>query len=351
MYMRNTRDDKPIDNSISPTVAAFLNVVPQVCALMVIVLHQYNITGISNAVGIHFVSLISHGLCTAAVPTFFLISGFLFWRTVSCFQDIVIKQKKRIKSVLVPFLCWNTLYFLIYSGGGRMELTVENLLSGVFLYSCFFPMWYMFQLLVFILLSPCIYVLLKDERVQALVLLSLCIASVFGMGSIDFHYNGLERSLLKFNFLLYYMFGAILSRHTSWIEHVVSRLPSPFVLVGVYVMVSIGSSFIMDGYISCAYHRLLVPLVFVAFVMLMLKISAEFPADRNLILGVSPMGIYGMQGVSGMLLGALFNMVGWSNSLDRYIFFSIAAILLTIALSYGLKRIIPTLYAILVGYR
>ena len=49
-----------------------------------------------------------------SVPLFFFISGFLFFYHIENFDIAIYKKKilKRIKSLLIPYLLWNTLFFL-----------------------------------------------------------------------------------------------------------------------------------------------------------------------------------------------------------------------------------------------
>lgn len=50
-------------------------------------------------------------ICGIAVPTFSCISGFLFFRKFEGWKwDIYgLKVKRRISSLLIPYLCWNLL--------------------------------------------------------------------------------------------------------------------------------------------------------------------------------------------------------------------------------------------------
>ena len=109
------RESIQSSNRISESGNIFLSIVPQICAIMVVVLHQYNVQNMpSHSFANHIVGFISHGICTAAVPTFFCISGFLFWRSVTSFGSIKEKLWRRVKSVLVPFVLWNSVYALVF---------------------------------------------------------------------------------------------------------------------------------------------------------------------------------------------------------------------------------------------
>ena len=54
-----------------------------------------------------------------AVPGFFMISGYLFYRDFD-WNLLAGKWKRRISSVLVPYILWNFLYYMGYVVGSRL---------------------------------------------------------------------------------------------------------------------------------------------------------------------------------------------------------------------------------------
>ena len=87
-------------------------------SLLVIFIHAFNLNtyGIdkSNPIVYWIEMIISQDIGLLAVPMFFVISGFLFFRTVSDYGSITVKQKKRIKTLLIPYLLWTTIYMLFF---------------------------------------------------------------------------------------------------------------------------------------------------------------------------------------------------------------------------------------------
>ncbi len=61
-------------------------------------------------------NLFSQILGRVAVPLFFFMSGYLFYYKVDNFDNSVYlyKLKKRFKSLLIPYLFWNTSFLVIY---------------------------------------------------------------------------------------------------------------------------------------------------------------------------------------------------------------------------------------------
>ena len=66
-----------------------------------------------NSNGFDFLAAVESGLSgisSSCVPIFFFISGFLFFRNfqISMLLD---KYQSRIKSIVIPYIVWNTLYY------------------------------------------------------------------------------------------------------------------------------------------------------------------------------------------------------------------------------------------------
>ena len=49
-----------------------------------------------------------------AVPLFFIISGFLFFRTAYTQLDVKRKLYNKVHTLLVPYLLWNLIYYAIH---------------------------------------------------------------------------------------------------------------------------------------------------------------------------------------------------------------------------------------------
>lgn len=102
------------------------------------------------------------------VPMFFMISGYLFYRNFSI-DKLLYKYKSRFKSLFIPYLIWNIIAFL-YSfciskfAGANVEIP-NGILSNVYkiLNSNYSVLWFVKYLMIFTLLSPLIYYLMKRK--------------------------------------------------------------------------------------------------------------------------------------------------------------------------------------------
>lgn len=113
----------------------------------------------------------------AAVPTFFAISVFLFYRNYK--QSLyVAKLKSRVKSLLVPYLIFSLISLIIFHAGkfivyGEDKTTVIQYLKEFLLASNDSPIWFIRELFFFVLISPIIYEVVSRLNCVVVVLLAL----------------------------------------------------------------------------------------------------------------------------------------------------------------------------------
>ena len=280
---------------------------------MVVMIHQHIAAANPFAVSSRIISFFTHGICTAAVPTFFLLSGYLFFRNADTFSNVFQKQKKRIKSLLMPFLAWSAFYYALYAAvsvvvpgflQSSVDLSPLGILKGIIFYEYAFPMWYMFQLCVFILLTPALLLVLKSKIASIAVLITATTLGFMGLEpSIDL--GGYERTLFQVNFFAYYWLGCLLTRFPdvqAAILTLAKKLPYAVLLVAL-LGASFLESLLFDELIPCFNSRIAVPLVFTAFLLFMVKFCHR---DKLYATSkVSTMVIYGVHSAVGIFLGKL----------------------------------------------
>ena len=144
-----------------------------------------------------------------AVPGFFLISSYLFFRNFTM-DRLWIKWNSRIRSVLVPYIVWNLLYYLGYVIGSRLPVVSGIIGKGtipfritvaaeaVLHYTYNYVFWYLNQLIVLIILAPVIYLLIR-KMLPGVLLLTGTLAAI---------YWGLSLPFVNLDALFYYSFGA-----------------------------------------------------------------------------------------------------------------------------------------------
>lgn len=146
-------------------------------SLLVIWVHSYNAELYLGATAwmepvSQFEYLIGNGLAQIAVPGFFMISGYLFYRNFDR-SKLWEKWNRRIRSVLVPYILWNFLYYLGYVigsrlpwmrdvvGKGEIPFRLDIAVDAVINYTYNYVFWYLFQLILLILMAPVLYPILR----------------------------------------------------------------------------------------------------------------------------------------------------------------------------------------------
>lgn len=158
-----------------------------------------------------FQYFICNDLSQGAVPTFFAISGFLFYRNFDLSQ-LGRKWKTRVQSLVIPYLFWNAVYtlymFLVskmpFVGTDSFPLDAAHLLKGIFYHEYNGPFWYMFQLILLTALCPAIYTVMK-RKATALPFLAL----LYVLFALDIK----DLWILQTRALLYYSLGVLFSIH------------------------------------------------------------------------------------------------------------------------------------------
>lgn len=84
-------------------------------AVMVVMLHcAYKDFDYSNH---KFLEICTNAICiiaAMAVPSFFFLSGFLFYKSVNKISDTIVKIRKRIKTLIIPYVLWNSIFGSCY---------------------------------------------------------------------------------------------------------------------------------------------------------------------------------------------------------------------------------------------
>lgn len=117
------------------------------------------------------------------VPAFAIISGFLFWVNVKSFSDVKDKVRRRVVTLLIPYLLWNLinaigLNFLNYRSI-REEVFDINLWSDIVKWNSSPHFWYIFMLIFWTAFSPVLYFAYKDKRILVLLILSQFIYLIY----------------------------------------------------------------------------------------------------------------------------------------------------------------------------
>ena len=170
-----------------------------------------------------------------AVPLFFAIAGYLFFKSVTSFtfQTYIGKLRKRFKTLFVPYIFWNLLVILItfavqtFTSYYHDQPLVKDYSVGDWFWALFyynnigtdgtnlvfqsqpaaFQLWFIRDLMIIMLFSPLVYVLCKRLKLWFIIPLSLLWLN-------EFWYLGFNvRDYLDRNVVFFFPLGAYFGIH------------------------------------------------------------------------------------------------------------------------------------------
>jgi len=168
--------------------------------LMVVFIHaKFMVNGVNtvtpyDVVSHFFTSVISQ----VAVPLFFFISGCLYFRDYSDFTINTYwkKQRRRLNTLVIPFLLWNTVFWLLFTGlkhilpsftnGGIPVITEASLQDVIWVFwgnptggPIDFPLWFIRDLITVTFLSPLLFFLLFKFKAGYISLIVIAMLWIF----------------------------------------------------------------------------------------------------------------------------------------------------------------------------
>lgn len=201
-----------------------------VCAVMVIALHSFGMIELLDdrswisRTGQMLISYMSHGLATVAVPTFFFLSGYLLFKTVDTLQALVEKLKKRMRSLVVPYICWNVVYFVFYIctsklpvrvGDASIDFSLKGIIEAVFFHKYCYNLWFLLNLIfyTFVLSIPSYY-LLKTKKIWLVcgVLLGITLLRDVNVGIV---LTDTQITIFSMQYFIYWLLGVACSKRKT----------------------------------------------------------------------------------------------------------------------------------------
>ena len=148
------------------------------------------------------------GLSVASVPLFYAISGLLFFKGgLTAASDCYSKIVKRIRTLLVPYVLWNLIYasfFIVLSMipqvSGFVSSDVSSTISHngllqnlyyLFIQPVGFHLWFLRDLIIYVLLSPLIFLCIKKYPWVTLLLVYLSFGWLTNIGITYFILGGI----------------------------------------------------------------------------------------------------------------------------------------------------------------
>lgn len=190
-------------------------------SILVLFIHSYFAPDVADN---SFISVVNHkvsyffsySITRFAVPMFFMLSGISFFKDYDN-KKYFKKIKSRLFTLVIPYLLWNTIWMLWqiftsysflakFSTGEPYPLTFTSILKGIFFYECNIPFWFIFDIIVFALAAPLVFLIIRNKYIGILAVVGLTIASLLGIYVPEavFYYP---------MSLVFYLIGAIIGYH------------------------------------------------------------------------------------------------------------------------------------------
>lgn len=129
--------------------------------------------------------LFPQGICRVAVPCFFLISGFLFFKNLESWNWDTWKTKlvRRVHSLLIPYLLWNILAAILFLSYQYLRYRFGSLAASDSTYTpsqwgwmrifwnvngtgmpLDYPLWFVRDLIIYIIATPLIHAICRNLK-------------------------------------------------------------------------------------------------------------------------------------------------------------------------------------------
>lgn len=241
-----------ITNYNSQKIAA-LNVIAIIAVLFI---HSYYIEAeMYDIAGMFQVFTGSYALGGLSVPVFFFISGLLFFKRVSCLADCFCGMKKRVRTLLIPYVLGNLFYvacFLIlfilpmsasYVNDNIINnISLDNPLESlwyVFVKPAGFHLWFLRDLIAYVGISPLLFWSYRKRPWMMLIALFVLLGGIRSCGITYFYLGGL--------IAMYYG----LEKFQAFISHKVLLTSTGILLLGcVMTIIPWGKGIITSPYLQ-----------------------------------------------------------------------------------------------------
>lgn len=326
-----------------------------------------------------FFSFFTHTLAGLCVPLFFFIAGYYFFNKKDFSRDVYKSNlKKRIHTLLIPYITWNFLAILFIAirfmpGFSSMlpgvekiqvNLTMSGVLhafydnyrqEGLFIYPndtnivtmmpIDGPLWFVRELMIMALLSPLLYRLIRKLKFISIIMLGVLtyiISPIFFPNSISTFFD----AIFYFSWGAYYSISKkifILEmqkiQHFSWL----------------YIPAAVIDT-ITTGQFNNIFHYASVPIGVVFVIILTSYLIKKGVIHENSFLSNSSFFIYAMHTLIiwelGKILFIMIHVPDYSFTMLIYYFFVIISTIFVCLLAYQLlKRYVPAIHNILTGGR
>lgn len=158
------------------------------CMILIVMTHSVITIDYIEEMSIDFFYLLIFRTFTRiAVPTFFIISGYLL------FQQYSIKKiKKRTTTILIPYLLWSLItlaIFIVFKAipytshliNTNFQLSWTSIFNSIFIHPINGALWFLRDLYILVIMSPIFYYLMERKITAKIILFITAILWIFDL--------------------------------------------------------------------------------------------------------------------------------------------------------------------------
>lgn len=269
-----------------------LNVTRFLMSIFIVFLHAHTSVRMYDYFGNlplyqHIIYLFSIQFGNVSVPTFFIISGYLFFlgyqQTWKCYQR---KIKKRFFSLLLPYFFWNALMLIAFYIAECIP-SVQDLFndSRKLLHDCNFfdfldafwiyndsagpiltQLWFVRNLIVLAVLSPIIYIFIRYAKIVGLAFLGIWWIFAPGVPNLE-------------SSIFYFCLGAYFSIYGKSLTGEIQKIAQLLFLL--FPLILIGDT-LLDGTIIANYMHRIQVFTGVLFIIALVSVLIEKDKIRDI---------------------------------------------------------------------
>ena len=178
-----------------------------VAIMLVLLLHSYYVEAEDFQVALNVQRFTgTKGISGVAVPLFYFISGLLFFKSVASIKDCLNGIRKRTRTLLIPYIIGNLVfvgwYVVMAMTPGVSQFINSNILEHLgldqpldslrflFIEPAGFHLWFLRDLMVYVVCTPLLYLMGKRIPIISFILLFAILGGFEGCGITYFFLGG-----------------------------------------------------------------------------------------------------------------------------------------------------------------
>lgn len=336
-------------------ISISINNIKVVLTILVVYIHfpgpctwdKYNMGLKSIHSSLDFCSISIDILTKVAVPAFFVLSGFLFFKDAFSFEEYKAKINRRVSSLFVPYVLWNVIPFIIVIGlkilgciikgnpwGGIVIYISDTDWLDVFTgYKNAYPLnpvlWFIRDLMISAVLSPLVYCIVKRKFLFIFAILLFILVP------------NISCNIYSYSSFVYFLIGAFVSTNKF------VTLNRSYIFCSIFVCSFLCLLFFGKG----VWNNFLFLMLTMSFICLCCIISQKIDINKKIALVKYSFWIFVTHWIFGQFLPnydyKVLDCIGWIYMIIK----PLIVIALMIVLYEFLNRYNPCLLKILIGKR